>query len=296
MQKFFKWIAAFLILPGIVLVLASCGGDDDPPAKPKVSVTVDSNTAHEGSLIGVQFSLDKALSQNATIEYEFSGSANDDVSVFSDTPGTIVIPAGEVSIVETLAIVADGVDEANETLTITITSVGGSAADIGSGSVSISIPEINNGLKVELTWNYSDPGDVDMDLFAWFEVEENSFNVVGLSINESTDEPEAVVIPDAAPDGIYGFSYNYYSGSADPLDFTVNIIPISNGIEGTPIPIDVQYTDANVNPWDTSGNQVEIVQLASKTGSDWDFTDIVVPDVGSKFLTKKITFQKRSKN
>lgn len=128
-------------------------------------------------------------------------------------------------------------------------------------------------LNVRLNW--TDP--VDLDLISWyFDPEDEEWHDLDFSDPGNTLDP----IDWKDPDGLYGFTYNYYAGSDDSVPFSVVFTPTGVTLDGgtEPLTFNATYTLANVDP-----NNVQIEQMVTKTGTAFtDFSDIEVPGTGSR--------------
>lgn len=128
-------------------------------------------------------------------------------------------------------------------------------------------------LSVRLNW--TDP--VDLDLISWyFDPADEEWHDLDFSDPGNTLDP----IDWKDPDGLYGFTYNYYAGSDDSVPFSVVFTPTGVTLEGAtgPLTFNATYTLANVDP-----NNVQIEQMVTKTGTAFtDFSDIEVPETGSR--------------
>jgi hypothetical protein len=124
-----------------------------------------------------------------------------------------------------------------------------------------------------------DPGDVNMDLFLWLDgVQIGSSVTPGISY-------EALSFPAGFPDGQYGFSYNYYSGSSNDLEFYVRIINPGGNIDASQNDqsFSATYTSGNKNKYDESGVPPSIAQTMNKTGLNYSsLTAITVNATGSR--------------
>lgn len=128
-------------------------------------------------------------------------------------------------------------------------------------------------LNVRLNW--ADP--VDLDLISWyFDPEDEEWHDLDFSDPGNTLDP----IDWKDPDGLYGFTYNYFAGSDDSVPFSVVFTPTGVTLDGgtEPLTFNATYTLANVDP-----NNVQIEQMVTKTGTAFtDFSDIEVPGTGSR--------------
>ena len=97
--------------------------DDDNPELPSVSIsTSDMQIVEDGGLGTVSFALSEASSEDVVINLDFSGSAdiNKDYTVSTQI---ITIPAGDLSADLTITSVQDDIDEYDENIVVTISSV-----------------------------------------------------------------------------------------------------------------------------------------------------------------------------
>ena len=101
MRKYSVLLLSALTLGSFVFVLTSCD-DDEPPAKPKLSFNAPTLTAKESDAnLQIQVVLDKAASEDITIEYSLAGTAKDDVTAGNAPADYEVIgDYGEVEIEE----------------------------------------------------------------------------------------------------------------------------------------------------------------------------------------------------
>jgi hypothetical protein len=283
------------------MLIASCGGDDPPPAA-NLSFSESSVTYNEADeMIEVEVTLDRPATEDITIDYELSGTAQDEAtaSQLTDYPdyyiiedlsdyGEIEIEKGETTGVIQIQLYSDYEYEDTETIEIEIQDVDSESVVItNADDIEISI-EQEDGLFILLEWDAAHT-DVDMDLFLWAEdITGTLFLTDVYSAREATSPRyEFLFIPSVVNDGDYGVSCNYYSGSADPMNFTLSYIKLTNGVEGTPVEKAGQYTIANINPWYTSGNDPILVATYSKAGNNYsNFTDITVPVDGSRTINK----------
>jgi hypothetical protein len=132
------------------------------------------------------------------------------------------------------------------------------------------------------------PCQEDMDIIVWMDGEQ-------LTTSASASSFEGLNLPAGLPNAEFGFSYTYYSGTSNNLEFYVDIINLGGNLNGSPD--DRSYTkvhtQANINAYDVSGNDPIIVQTMDKNGLNYTgLTDITVPTSGSRLKTGTITIQK----
>ena len=128
-------------------------------------------------------------------------------------------------------------------------------------------------MDIELQW----ADGSDLDLYSLFYNEEiEDWEVIDFSDPGNTLDP----IDWTDEDGMYGFSYNYYGGSNDALNFSSVFTPTGVTLEGgsDALTFNAMYTLANKDP-----NSFQVEQTCVKTGAAFtDFSDIEVPETGSR--------------
>jgi hypothetical protein len=232
----------------------------------------------------------RSLPQGAQVEVSFEGTLQTDEFTYE------LIPAGVK-----LTIIDDEVYDPSDTLIITLTGITGPAQLGDRRTVTLRVKDYDEdarpGLFVALTWNAGNgtAGDVDMDLFVWRENPEGSgnFELVASAV-QIGNSFEAITLRNGSavfPDGLYGVSYTYYSGTANPLNFsatfraqkgTLNNDSIVGRFSGT-------YTLANINKWDQT-DTYHIAQTFRKTGNNFhDFSPLDIPASGSRVRSYTFT-------
>jgi hypothetical protein len=123
----------------------------------------------------------------------------------------------------------------------------------------------------------ADPGDVDMDLFLWFEDE------VIASSTRTGIAFEGLSFSAGLANGQYGLSYTYYSGTSNDLEFYVRIVNANfDGFPGEKF-FTATYTADNKNNYDESGISPFIAQTMNKSGLIFtQLTGITVNASGSR--------------
>jgi hypothetical protein len=297
-----RWIvlASTLLAIASLLLFTSCGDDDTPPPPPpqigfKSSVSV----VTEGQNGVVEFSI--ALPTGVTAVLSIGGTATEDEDY------TYTVNSTGIS----FTILEDEIYDPNETIIVTITGFNGDAA-VGTPSVhTITITDKDEtalpGLRINLSWDAGGggAGDVDMDMFLWIENPAGSgdFQIIGYGTVIGTDFEELFLPsnnPTNFPDRVYGMGYNYYEGSSDNLVVIVDFRSFKGNIEGTSnrARFTAVYTQANVNPYEDTG-EYYIVQVFQKIGTNFaNFSDIDVPESGSRYRSlqqklKEAGIQKR---
>ncbi len=261
-----KLINKLLLVCGISLMLLGCSDDEDESTSAGfVSVGSGYREADGTGTIFIPFR-DGSISESDII---VDGSA---------TEGTdYTLSFGNDGI--TVTVIDDDAAEWLETVRFTIPGTEGSANRMHTLVIVSDDPGF---LSIELDW----PGSPDMDLYLFYRSSpEATWEEVDYS------DPGYLELDFRAPDGEYGLAYNYWSGTADPLNFTVTFDPTNSAdnitVDGEfeAIAFEAAYTLANVNRFGTvaANGPLRIVQTFTKTGVDFhDFSTITVPESGSR--------------
>lgn len=175
----------------------------------------------------------------------------------------------------TVSIVDDNLTEPVETIQFTIANTSGASNKRHTVSIESDEPGF---LAIDLTWT----GPADMDLWLFYKAfPEDSWHAL------AADDPGHLELDWTEHDYQYGLGYNYYAGTANPLNFTVTFNPSG----GDNITVNGGSTNAVYNATYTlvnreaaaSGAAVAIVQTFYKTGFDFHtFSGITVPATGSR--------------
>jgi len=278
---------------------------DDAPVKPKASLTDKSLTFKESDgEIDITVVLDKPAAADVEIAYTLTGTAIEQTTSGPNalpdyqinTDHLIVkIPKGGITGIIKLELYSDSEQEQDETIILQLEAATTTGIDIsGESNLTITLKQ-EDGLMVVLAWGVG-PGenytDVDMDLFLWAEGISNA--TLGLtnfgSLKASVTSPESFFLPSMLlKDGSYGLSCNYYSGSADPMNFKVSYTSVVDGAGGLPTVIPGTYTLTNLNEWDKSGINPILIMTFKKTGTSYStFSNITVPSNGSRVVSVAI--------
>ncbi len=135
MQKSIVLLSSLFAIVAMNLVLSSCK-DDEPFVKPKLSLSESAMTVSEAAgTIEVEFKLDKAFSQDITVDYDLGGTAVEGSTATSDyevlgTFGKVKITAGQTTGVLEIEINPDVSFEGNETIEVSIDDVSSTDIDI----------------------------------------------------------------------------------------------------------------------------------------------------------------------
>ncbi|HOY49435.1 MAG TPA: hypothetical protein PLJ60_15605 [Chryseolinea sp.] len=296
-----------LLLSGLVIALlgsiSSCS-EDEPYVKPKLSFAESSMTVNEiDGTIEIEVVLDKPAAEDFTISYELDGDAYDEIRAEEEDEladfevvgdyGEIEIEKGEDSGIITLQLFADFIIEGNESIEIEITSVDSDKIEItNDDDIEITLEQEQDGVLVVLEWDETYT-DVDMDmLLRAVDLGGNASTgpVVWGSVNGSFVSGESIFIPKSIEDVVFGLSYTYYEGTAEPMNFTATFAEAVDGVfeaeedrqvfQGT-------YTLANINEW-TNFNTTKVVQTFENiAGVFTNFSEITAPATGSRTISSE---------
>lgn len=257
-KRIAKLCLAVLITP---FFLSSCS-DDDSGSDGVSFITIASGWDEADGAGSLQIPVDFD-GDASDIEFSYSGTAtlDEDFEVVGFADGIL-----------TLNIIDDDAAENLETIRVTIVSVSGGTGGNPIHTVTL-LSDDPGYMTIELQWEDA----VDLDLISWY-------------FNEETQEWEDIDFSDPGntldpidwkdPDGLYGFTYNYYAGADDSVPFTVVFTPTGVTLEGgtDPLEFNATYTLDNVDPVN-----VQIEQVVTKSGTAFtDFSDIEVPEEGSR--------------
>jgi hypothetical protein len=331
-------VAGVLILCGALLFLDSCKDDPAPVAGISFELENEETTESDGTVkslhpdlnkgtgkeVKVKLLLDKAAPDNIVIQYTVGGTASkktdtsaDDLYDFiingsnaKDTE-TLIITAGSTEAIITLTVFEDysfEIDEDKnlfETIVLTLESIVSGSAQFGDLKT-YTLKILEDDALVILQWDTTpetttyEPGDVDMDLFAWIGSE------IANGSNYKDSDPEFMVIPGGFPDATYGLSYTYYSGSSNNLKFTSFIFGRSLNNKGYLYPVEGLpfsgvYTQANLNKYpDLKKPTARIAQNIVKSKTNFTASALNVVGNGSRVLEltgqmKSVDFKTRQK-
>lgn len=259
MKNIVKKILFALYLP--VLMLA-CTEEDTPPAVSNDFASIGSGYSEADGDKTVVIPFRNVSKAYTLTDLKLSGDATegDDYQVIGVSKDGIEIKFindDEAENVETLQITIIDPLSSTGNFTHTVTLV---SEDLGF-------------LNIKMLWT----APVDLDLYSlYFDEEADDWEVVDFSDNGKTLDP----IDWTDADGMYGFSYNYYDGADDAVDFSSVFTPTGVKLNGASavLTFNATYTLANVDP---DAQQIE--QTCMKAGTKFtEFTDIEVPEVGSR--------------
>jgi len=293
MQK----LISFLLFTAILIQLASCKDEEEPPAVISFTALSSSVGENEGeATIGI--SLDKAAPGDITVNFTITGSA--EVGSDYESSGNITIANGATEGELSITIINDDVFEYDPDLTSTLGEVieitlsgvtgNGKLSEIEGDAKHILIIKdddpVAKSLTIELTWDAGDgtAGDVDMDLIL-FLVDPDDGPIVLAASNKIGTDFEGIIVGTPAPDGVYALACRYFEGTSDNLKFTVKFTAKEGTLEGGVLTKSYNgvYTQAHVNGDISANATVKIVQTFEKRGLDYfQISEIKIPEKGSR--------------
>lgn len=314
-----RWIPSMIILMGL-MVVTSCKDDEKPKSKFSFA-EAEIEALEDDGTIELVINIDRAVSETVVLSYTLDGTADEfkaqtggDYEI-SPAGGNITIAPGatqaiiEVNLLPDQTFEFDDVDGVSfETVIVTLTSVVSGPGQIIEGEgTQTTLFIYEDDMLVFLDWEGT---DVDMDLLVWLDdpndSPDNGFLFVnpaqvGGGVTEGTEPPEAVLLLSQLIDTDFGFSYVYYAGTADPLEFSVNFINFGGTLNGgePELTFPATYELDNINnTWDQEGGATPIVvQTMTKQGTNYvDLTDISVPETSSRKRTIVGNFGKTNRS
>ncbi len=294
--------------------LSSCKDDDEPFVKPKLSFEKTSYTVNEADgTIEVKVILDKAYTEDITVEFELDGTAQDEETATTSTPlpdyrivgehDEVEIKAGETEGIIKIEVDSDTRLEDSdpntdpfdaETIEIKITDVDNENIEITRDDETEVLIEQEDGIIVFLAWqapDNTDPNNVkqaDMDLLVRAGGNTSTWErILTGSAQGSSQSPEVAFIPSSSEYAAFGLSYVYWDGTYDPLEFVASFIDFTDGALEAEAGIETfegTYTAANKNKWtEETIETTQVVQTLEKSGTNFGTpSDITIPDAGSR--------------
>ena len=202
------------------------------------SMTVNEAYKAENGLLMIPVELDKPAPADLMVEYTLGGSAYDstatdvapqyhDYYINAAHEGELVIPKGATSANIEISIFSDFLFEDDETIEITLTP---GAVLIGTNNKMTITVQQQDGKVIALQWDDAYT-DVDMDLFLWAGTDVDHLDILAAFSNfaDVKEKIELVFVPSIIDAGAFGLSHTYYSGTADPMNFTVRFIDFADG-------------------------------------------------------------------
>jgi hypothetical protein len=191
MKKGILILSSFSAIAALSIVFSSCK-EDEPPAKPKISIDGASRTVSEGAgTIEIEVELDKPADKDITVEYTLTGTAVDldnvgnvslsDYEVTSGS-GEVDIDKGETKGVIEIAIRADAEFEEDETIIIELDDAGADAEITEDNVMEIKIT--NDDSKIQASINTA----------AYTMNEDDAETVVEIEVKLSAPAPTALKV------------------------------------------------------------------------------------------------------
>ncbi|MGI9917915.1 tandem-95 repeat protein, partial [Vibrio owensii] len=209
----------------------------DAQTAPKISIVADQDSVNEGQTAGFTVSLDQVADEKVTIEFEYSGVAQDG----SDFTGvaSIEVPAGQASVDLDIVTLTDGTYEGAESFTVTIKDVEGADATASTNnSASVTINDAQQAPKVSIV---ADTGSTAEGSDANFTV----------SIDQKADEDVVVTFT--------------IGGDVDSDDYTApNTYTVTIPAGQTSVDLDIETLDDGIY----EGAEDLTVTLTQTSGAD----------------------------
>ncbi|CAH1521365.1 VWFA domain-containing protein [Vibrio owensii] len=209
----------------------------DAESAPKVSIVADQDSVNEGQTAGFTVSLDQVADEKVTVEFEYSGTAQDG----TDFTGvaSIEVPAGQSSVDLDITTLTDGTYEGAESFTVTIKDVEGADATASTNnSASVTINDAQQAPKVSIV---ADSGSTAEGSDANFTV----------SIDQKADEDVVVTFT--------------IGGDVDSDDYTApNTYTVTIPAGQTSVALDIETLDDGIY----EGAEDLTVTLTGTSGAD----------------------------
>ncbi|GAK20136.1 T1SS secreted agglutinin [Vibrio sp. JCM 19052] len=209
----------------------------DEQTAPKVSIVADQDSVNEGQTAGFTVSLDQIADENVTVEFEYSGTAQDG----TDFTGvaSIEVPAGQSSVDLDITTLTDGTYEGAESFTVTIKDVEGAEATASTNnSASVTINDAQQAPKVSIvadTGSTTEGGDANFTV----------------SIDQKADEDIVVTFT--------------IGGDVDSDDYTApNTYTVTIPAGQTSVDLDIETLDDGIY----EGTENLTVTLTETSGAD----------------------------
>jgi hypothetical protein len=254
----------------------------------------------------VKVVLDKPAPEDITVTYTIGGTAVEEVAaagqhatdyaIKSDYK-EVKIAKGESEGIIQLDLYSDTDLEEDETIELAIASVDPvEVKPAVPDDMTITVQQ-EDGLIVALSWGEEGVAytDVDMDLVLWAPNTAGTlipdFQFLGYSgdyntnlVESVTPRVEYVFLPGIVPDGNYGISANYFSGTKEPMKFKVSYVEVVNGANAASVDKAGTYTLQNINDWTAEGTAgVLLAGTFKKAGADFtEFSDLTIAATGSR--------------
>jgi hypothetical protein len=324
-----------------LLGISACG-DDDPPPKTGITFELESFTTLEsdgtltsfhpdlvnggtGRDVTVKIVLDRPLTETTVLQFSVSGTAvrtNPSGSAVNDYAlkeglntivGTdkITIEKGAaeanfiITVFEDFSFEVNDDDSPLETVIVKLTSVVSGNAELGlADTYTLNIEEDDAIIIHQWYVNGTNGfGDVDMDLFVWLDGELVNSSTYDNSSGTRTSPYEGLFIPAGFPNGTYGVSYNYYSGTSDNVDVVSlmwgrlngKVYPYFNVTSGNVLSFTAKYGLVNINNYIETEVDPLVVQTMVKNGIAYsNISQISVPVSGSRIGSSGFKFNRNA--
>lgn len=264
----------------------------------------------KGRELIVEIVLDRALAETSVIAFTLEGTSlgNSTTNPIGDyeikgNDENLTIQKGETSAKIVLQLYEDGdfgFDDNGimfQTIEIKLASVISGTAIIGENDTfTLTITE--DDAVVFLDWDDGDGdatpdrGDVDMDLILQLDG-----SVRRQSAAEGSESYEAFNIPAAFPNGTYGLSYTYYSGTSNAVKFSAFMFNFGGTLNGKRydsfdndgLTFGGDYKLVNINKYDAQdAPDPAVVQTMTKNGFNYsNITQITEPATGSRVVPSR---------
>jgi hypothetical protein len=293
-----------------LMVIASCKDDEKPKSKMSFAVAELEVLENDGT-VEVKINIDRAVSETVVLSYTLGGTATEFKAAtggdyeISPEGGTITIAPGATEATIEITLFEDGEFEFDsdnmlsyETIILTITGVISGPAELVAENTLFTLFVYEDDMLVFLDWDIDNENtDVDMDLLVWFDNPtdnpDNGLQLVNPSLVGGGNSPgtgsEAILLVANNPDANYGFSYVYYEGTIEPLNFVVDFVNFGGTVNSSEETLSFEgtYQLDNINRYDEVDAPTPIVvQTITKAGTNYtDLTDITEPDTGSRMRT-----------
>ncbi|WP_045481075.1 tandem-95 repeat protein [Vibrio owensii] len=259
----------------------------DAESAPKVSIVADQDSVNEGQTAGFTVSLDQIADEKVTVEFEYSGTAQDGTDFTGVS--SIEVPAGQSSVDLDITTLTDGTYEGAESFTVTIKDVEGADATASTNnSASVTINDAQQAPKVSIvadTGSTSEGGDANFIVSIDQKADEDvvvTFTIGGDVNNDDYTAPNTytVTIPagqtsvdldiETLDDGIYEGTENLTvtltetSGADSSLNTASKEGSVSVTDEQTAPKVSIVADQDSVNEGQTAGFTVSLGQIADE--------------------------------
>ncbi|WP_260870000.1 tandem-95 repeat protein [Vibrio jasicida] len=259
----------------------------DAQTAPKVSIVADQDSVNEGQTAGFTVSLDQVADEKVTVEFEYSGVAQDG----TDFTGvaSIEVPAGQSSVDLDITTLTDGTYEGAESFTVTIKDVEGADATASTNnSASVTINDAQQAPKVSIvadTGSTAEGGDANFTVSIDQKADEDvvvTFTIGGDVDSDDYTAPNTytVTIPagqtsvgldiETLDDGIYEgaedltVTLTQTSGADSSLNTASKEASVSVTDEQTAPKVSIVADQDSVNEGQTAGFTVSLDQIADE--------------------------------